>query len=169
MPTVTDSQPVSIRLDNGLIEALKHVAYCRSVAQGHKVAYTDLIREAIHAVYPIAAKLVGMSDIERICWMHVYTGVEKMRISGANVCVIKQGGSTHPIGNWHTIALAQHKQAAREYGLYVTAVAVIVRRDESEHTEDFLLLSKAPLSPEEVTSFIPDFRIGIDRLDESVA
>lgn len=68
MPTATNSQPVSIRLENNLIEYLKLVARCKSIAQEHKIAYTDLIREAILAAYPMKEDITEMSEIERICW-----------------------------------------------------------------------------------------------------
>ena len=71
MPTLTDSQPVSIRLENDVVEHLQMVAYCKSVAQGCKVAYTDLIRDAIEAAYPLDKELCKMSQIAKLCWKQV--------------------------------------------------------------------------------------------------
>ncbi len=158
MPTITDSQPVSIRLENDQIEYLKLVAYCKSVAQGHKISYTDLIREAISSAYPMKESM-KMSDIERICWTQVNIGVEKMKMTGDEVCMISQGGSRHPIGAAHTVALVEHSYAAHERGFFIMPVSVIIRKSDGvEETEDCILMSKKErLSPEEIRRFAPGY------------
>ncbi len=167
LPTITDSQPVSIRLDNDLIEYLKLVARCKSVAQGYKIAYTDLIREAILAAYPVKEDFTKMSDIERICWTQVYTGVERMKITGEDICIISQGGSRHPVGSHHTVALVEHVYAAREHGLHIIPISVTVTNNgQSEATEDYVLLSKKDtLSPQEIKALVPDYTPGNFRIE----
>ena len=53
MPTATESQPVSIRLDKTLIDHLKRVARYESFERDQDVTYADLIREAIVNSYPM--------------------------------------------------------------------------------------------------------------------
>lgn len=53
MPTATESQPVSVRLDKAIIEHLKRVARYESFERDQDVTYADLIREAIVNSYPM--------------------------------------------------------------------------------------------------------------------
>lgn len=53
MPTPTETQPVSLRLERRVIENLKRAARYESFERNQDVSYADLIREAIVNTYPM--------------------------------------------------------------------------------------------------------------------
>lgn len=53
MATITNTQPVSVRLDRQVIENLKRVARYESFERDQDVSYADLIREAILQTFPM--------------------------------------------------------------------------------------------------------------------
>jgi hypothetical protein len=53
MATKTQTQPLSLRLEPGLISHLRRVARYQSFERDEDVTYSDLIREAILQAYPL--------------------------------------------------------------------------------------------------------------------
>ena len=53
MPTKTETQPLSLRLEPDLILHLRRIARYQSFERDEDVTYSDLIREAILQTYPV--------------------------------------------------------------------------------------------------------------------
>jgi hypothetical protein len=53
MPTKTETQPLSLRLEPDLITHLRRIARYQSFERDEDVTYSDLIREAILQAYPM--------------------------------------------------------------------------------------------------------------------
>jgi hypothetical protein len=53
MPTKTETQPLSLRLEPELIQHLRRIARYESYERDEDVSYSDLIREAILQTYPM--------------------------------------------------------------------------------------------------------------------
>lgn len=160
MPTADDSSPLSLRLENDQIEYLKMLAKSKSTASGRKVTYADLAREALTALYPVPDEFRRARETDRIWWAQVYTGIERLALSGTDTCVISSGGSRYPIGHPHLILQVGHVKAAASYGLFVHPIPVDLgspdgRTQESEY--HILLSKKEKLSIEEIRSFVPEY------------
>lgn len=83
-----------------------------------------------------------------------------MKLTGEDMCIISRGGSRHPAGSPHTVALVEHMHAASKHGLYIIPVSVPVRKNGgSEQTEDYILLStKDAPAEQEIKALVPDYK-----------
>ena len=53
MPTKTETQPLSLRLEPEIIKHLRRIARYESFERDEDVTYSDLIRDAILQTYPM--------------------------------------------------------------------------------------------------------------------